>query len=115
MKKFQEFLNDELETGVQGAGGNGCLNGSSHCSYISVVDTSSREIKPQFQDGNFQSGSWYPETFQQNSSVLAIPQDTFGDWSKVKEKTVSRAEKWMIGLGIGSLIIGIITVLIMLI
>ena len=120
MKSFKEFEKEFVdEIGVQGgAGGNGySWSGNSRCSSVSVPSrcgsVSVVETKPQFQDGNFQNGNWYPGTFEQ-SNVLAIPQDNFGLWSKIKDKP-SKVEKWMIGLGIGSLIIGIVTIIIMLI
>ena len=50
---------------------------------------------------------------KQQPQIDNEPKDNFGDWTKSDSKPLPLYEKWMIGIGIVSLIIGIITVVIM--
>ena len=62
---------------------------------------------PTFNNGSFNDGAWYPGTFDTNKN------DNIGWWTKDKNKELTTFEKWSIGIGIASLIVGIITALVM--
>ena len=71
------------------------------------------ELKPH-QSGTFTNGQWFNGQWPTNNTVQQKPHDGFGDWTKDNSKRpLHTFEKWMIGIGISSLIIGIVTVLVM--
>lgn len=70
----------------------------------------------QSEKGVWYNGDWFGGSFQSgtpNVVVLNTPKDTFGDWAKTDKKEPSKYERWMIGIGISGLIVGIVTVFVM--
>ena len=89
--------------------GNSRIDGSSWYSnkneMINVQPSAAINNPGIFNDGTFNNGSWHPGTFDKD--------DNIGWWTKEKNKELSTFEKWSIGIGVASLIVGIITALVM--
>ena len=91
--------------------GNSRIDGSSWYSnkneMINVQPAAAINNPGIFNDGTFNNGSWHPGTFDKKDD------DNIGWWTKEKNKELSTFEKWSIGIGVASLIVGIITALVM--
>lgn len=70
-----------------------------------------------WKQGTFNNETWFNGTWfngNYGTDKQQTVQDNFGQWSK-EHKTLKPFEKWMIGIGLGSLIISIVTVIVMVI
>lgn len=68
------------------------------------------ELNNNWKQGIFNNGTWFNGNYGTDKQQTV--QDNFGQWSK-EHKTLKPFEKWMIGIGLGSLIISIVTVIVM--
>ena len=97
--------------------GNSRIDGSSCYSnnneMLNIPNTAATAVinNGTFKDGVFDNGNqWHPGTWYPEKKNT---DDNIGWWTKDKNKELTTFEKWSIGIGIASLIVGIITALVM--
>lgn len=74
-----------------------------------IQEKQTPELNNNWNQGTFNNGTWFSANYGTDKQNV---HNDFGQWSK-ETHTLKPYEKWMIAIGIGGLVIGVVTIFVM--